>query len=149
MSRFWVFILPLLAAGFIYLDVGADHALALSIQPMANHSNESIVVAIACNPGSPNCIPYDPNSRLGKVKGQLKDQAGKIGGDEQDCQSKLCGIDTGNGTSAAKRGTGSQNPQPTNARTTMQNSGANLNAKTPSKLMQNSVTGAHYKDVRF
>ena len=50
-----------------------------------------------CNPGTPNCIPV--SSTLAKVKGQLFNP-GTLGSGEQDCQnSKLCGIDTGDGTS--------------------------------------------------
>ncbi|HJT06607.1 MAG TPA: hypothetical protein VJ747_06765 [Stellaceae bacterium] len=51
----------------------------------------------ACNPGTPHCIPVSPT--LAKVKGQLFNP-GTLGSGEQDCQnSKLCGIDTGDGTS--------------------------------------------------
>jgi hypothetical protein len=51
----------------------------------------------ACNPGTPNCIRVSP--ALAKVKSQLFDP-GTLGSGEQDCQnSKLCGIDTGDGTS--------------------------------------------------
>ena len=51
----------------------------------------------ACNPGTPHCIPVSPG--LAKVKGQLFNP-GTLGSGEQDCQnSKLCGIDTGDGTS--------------------------------------------------
>jgi hypothetical protein len=51
----------------------------------------------ACNPGTPNCIKVSP--ALAKVKGQLFNP-GTLGSGEQDCQNtKLCGIDTGDGTS--------------------------------------------------
>jgi hypothetical protein len=51
----------------------------------------------ACNPGTPHCITVSPT--LAKVKGKLFNP-GTLGSGEQECQnSKLCGIDTGDGTS--------------------------------------------------
>jgi hypothetical protein len=62
----------------------------------------------ACNPGTPHCIPVSPG--LAKVKGQLFNP-GTLGSGEQECQnSKLCGIDTGDGTSP---GTLSRTSKPT------------------------------------
>ncbi len=52
-----------------------------------------------CNPGTPHCIGVAPGSRLDKLKKQLANP-GTVGGDEIECKnSKLCGIDTGDGTS--------------------------------------------------
>jgi hypothetical protein len=51
----------------------------------------------ACNPGTPHCIPV--SAGLAKVKGQLFNP-GTLGSGDVDCQNtKLCGIDTGDGTS--------------------------------------------------
>ena len=50
-----------------------------------------------CNPGTPNCIKVSPE--LAKVKAQLTNP-GTLGSGDIDCQgTKLCGIDTGDGTS--------------------------------------------------
>jgi hypothetical protein len=53
----------------------------------------------ACNPGTPNCITIAPGGRLAQIKSKLTNP-GTLGSGELDCQNtKLCGIDTGNGTS--------------------------------------------------
>lgn len=50
-----------------------------------------------CNPGTPNCIKVSPS--LAKIKAQLTNP-GTLGSGDIDCQgTKLCGIDTGDGTS--------------------------------------------------
>ncbi len=53
----------------------------------------------ACNPGTPHCISIAPGSRLAQLKANLANP-GTLGSGDQDCQNtKLCGIDTGDGTS--------------------------------------------------
>jgi len=63
-----------------------------------------------CNPGTPHCIRLDPNSRLAALKNKLKNP-GTLGSGDQQCKnSKLCGIDTGDGTSPGYLSRKSGNP---------------------------------------
>lgn len=78
-------------------------------------------VFAACNPGSPHCIKFDPTGRLAKVKAKIKDPR-TLGSGDQDCtNSRLCGIDTGDGstpgTLARRSGGGKEPVAPTPAKT--------------------------------
>ena len=80
-------------------------AFALLFGPLANSAADHIVVKVLCNPGSPNCVPTDPN-RVKVEKGAAKYLQND--GDQQDCSGGgICGTAaTKNNNSPAIKGAG-------------------------------------------
>ena len=109
MRRLGVFFFALVASTSVLIGASADRALAVSIQPVANHSTVGAVSLVNCKTGGKKCTIGSRQQT--QLQGNLK-KGGEVGGTDIKCTGSVCGTcatdPTNCGDLAAKRNGGTK-----------------------------------------